>query len=145
MNFIRLTHFQLGADKNLFTTSRVIVQKIENVGEITLAKHVKATAKSLFGERITGSKNMQLFYSRFEVGGETYLHSHDVESGHFILSGELQLITEEGEWIVKANTAVFIPPKIKHRFKNMGEIEAYMLSIFSPPEPMYEIDGFSGI
>lgn len=137
--------FNLEADKNLFATSRVIVQKIENAGEITLAKHVKATAKSLFGERTTGSKNMQLFYSRFEVGGETHSHRHDVESGHFILSGKLQLITDEGKWIVEANTAVFVPPKIKHRFKNIDETEAYMLSIFSPPESMYEIDGFSGI
>ncbi|RJX15241.1 cupin domain-containing protein [Candidatus Bathyarchaeota archaeon] len=119
---------------------QVVVQNIKEVKEVTLAKHVKATAKSLFGGRKTGSKNMQLFYSRFEVGGETYLHSHEVEAGHFILAGKLQLITDMGEWIVEANTAIFIPPKIQHKFKNIGDSEAHMLSIFSPPEPMYEME-----
>ncbi len=126
--------------KCLAETCKVIVQKVGEVKEVTLAKHVKATAKSLFGGRKTGSKNMQLFYSRFEVGGETYLHSHKVESGHFILAGKLQLITDMGEWIVEANTTIFIPPKIQHKFKNIGDTEAYMLSIFSPPEPMYETE-----
>jgi len=122
----------------LVKTGGVVVRKVEEVGEVALAEHVKATARSLFGERITGSKNMQLFYSKYEVGGETYLHTHEGESGHYVLAGKFQLVTDEGEWVVEASTAVFIPPRVKHRFKNVGKTDAYMLAIFSPPESRYE-------
>ncbi len=122
----------------LVETRQIVIQKVENLRELTLTKHVKATVRSLFGGRRTGSMNMQLFYSKFEIGGETNLHDHEVESGHFILHGELQIVTDDGEKSLKANTAVFIPPITRHKFRNVSGAEAYMLSIFSPPEPMYE-------
>jgi len=132
----------------LVEARRIVIRKVKEVEDVTLAKHVRATAKSLFGERKTGSRNMQLFYSQFDVGGETFVHEHEGESGHFILSGKLQLITHEDELIVETDTSVFIPPKIEHRFKNIGETKAVMLSIFSPPEQMFEMDkdlfGFYG-
>lgn len=112
--------------------------KVEEVEERELAKHVKASAKSLFGPKATGAKNVQLFYSKFEPGGETYLHKHDVESGHFIISGVIIFITEEAEYRCGPSTAIFVPPGVKHRFKNTGTDTVHMVSIFAPPEKLYE-------
>lgn len=120
--------------------SKVIIHRIEDVGEVTLAKHIRATARSLFGLRATGSKNMQLFHTKFEADGETYSHTHEGESGLFVIKGKLLLTTDEGEYVIEANTAVFIPPLIRHKFKNIGKTEALAISVFSPPEAMYEID-----
>lgn len=119
---------------------KIVIHKIEDVGEVTLAKHVKATAKSLFGPRITGSKNMQLFYTKFETGGETQYHMHECESGLFLIKGKLRLVTDDGEYNVEANAAVFIPPLIGHKFKNIGKDDALAISVFSPPEAMYETE-----
>lgn len=117
---------------------KIIIRKITDVEEISLAKHVKATARSLLGKKAVGSKNMQLFYSKFDPGGETFFHSHKGESAHFILTGKFLLESEEEERELDPDTAVFIPPRLRHKFKNIGSEEARMISVFSPPEPAYE-------
>ena len=64
------------------------------------------------------------FYMRvFEVepGGHSPFHSHEWEHEAYILSGEGEVVREEGSIAVRPGTAVFIPPGETHQFKNTGE------------------------
>lgn len=116
----------------------VKIVKVEDAGERELPRRVKSTARSLIGPKTTGSKNIQLFYTTFEVGGESQPHTHPCEAGHFILDGELALETEEASYTVSANTAVFISPGVQHRFVNHQPQPVHMLAFFAPPEEAYE-------
>jgi quercetin dioxygenase-like cupin family protein len=117
----------------------VKIVKIEDIKEFEIPKYVKAVkTQDLIGPKATGSTNLQVFYSKFEPGGESYPHSHDVESGHIILRGKILLTTDEGSKEIGPNTVIFIPPKVRHGLKTIGHETAHMIVIFSPPEESYE-------
>jgi len=64
------------------------------------------------------------FYMRvFEVspGGYSPLHSHPWEHEVYILSGEGEVVREDGGAKLRPGTAVFIPPGETHQFRNTGE------------------------
>jgi mannose-6-phosphate isomerase-like protein (cupin superfamily) len=116
----------------------VKIVKVADVGKLELPRRVKSTARSLIGPKTTGSKNIQLFYTTIEVGGESLPHTHPCEAGHFILDGQLVLECEEGGFTVGSNTAIYISPKVQHRFVNRESKPSHMLVLFAPPEEAYE-------
>lgn len=59
----------------------------------------------------------------FEVapGGHTPDHSHPFEHENFVLSGRGSVMIE-GEWHeLEAGYVVFVPPGVRHQYKNDGE------------------------
>ncbi len=64
------------------------------------------------------------YYMRvFEIapGGYSPLHRHPWEHEIYILSGEGEMVQEEGSEAVRPGTAVFIPGEELHQIKNAGE------------------------
>ncbi|MDD3718069.1 MAG: cupin domain-containing protein [Actinomycetota bacterium] len=64
------------------------------------------------------------YYMRvFEIapGGYSPRHSHSWEHEIFILSGEGEMVSEDGNAVVGPGTAVFIPGGESHQIRNGGE------------------------
>jgi quercetin dioxygenase-like cupin family protein len=64
------------------------------------------------------------YYMRvFEIapGGYSPRHRHAWEHEIYILSGEAEMVAEEGSSMVKPGTAVFIPGGELHQIRNPGE------------------------
>ncbi len=64
------------------------------------------------------------YYMRvFEIapGGHSPLHRHAWEHEVFILSGEAEMVAEEGSTLVRPGTAVYVPGEELHQIKNPGE------------------------
>ncbi len=65
------------------------------------------------------------FYLRvFEIspGGYTPLHRHAWEHEIYVLSGEGEMVQEEGSSPVRPGTVVFIPGEELHQVRNTGEL-----------------------
>lgn len=72
---------------------------------------------------ISGQDGAPNFYMRvFEIepGGYSPLHSHAWEHEIFILSGEGEIVQEDGRIKVVPGTAIFILPEETHQIRNPG-------------------------
>jgi quercetin dioxygenase-like cupin family protein len=54
-------------------------------------------------------------------GASSPYHGHDWEHEVFILSGKGLAVTEDGEYAVGPEDAVFVPPEEVHCFRNTGQ------------------------
>lgn len=63
------------------------------------------------------------FMRIFEVlpGGYSPLHRHPWEHEVYVLSGEGEVVGEEGVTPIRPGTAVFIPGEELHQFRNTGQ------------------------
>ncbi len=81
----------------------------------------RAYIRWLIGEK----ENPPNFYLRLieiEPGGHSPYHQHNYEHGVFVIEGEGALVDEEGkEHPLKKGYSVYVPPLMKHQFKNKGE------------------------
>jgi quercetin dioxygenase-like cupin family protein len=87
---------------------------------------VKATAKNTNGM-------LGFIEASVPPGGGPVAHVHNTDSEAFyVLDGELEFL--DGDQIVAARSGdfVFVPPGIRHRFKNNGLHTAKLLFLFSP-------------
>jgi len=71
--------------------------------------------------RDDGAKNFAMRLFEVEPEGQTPLHSHDWEHEVFILDGKGLVMCGELEVAVTHGYVVFIPPNVKHCFRNLGE------------------------
>lgn len=63
------------------------------------------------------------FYMRvFEIapGGHSPLHRHPWEHEVYVLSGEGEVVQEDGSAAIRPGTAVFVPGEELHQFRNPG-------------------------
>ena len=63
---------------------------------------------------------MRLF--EIEPGGHTPLHGHPWEHEVFVLEGEGNLVTQEGEEPLVPETVVYVPSNADHQFRNSGQV-----------------------
>lgn len=73
---------------------------------------------------ISQSDGAPNFYMRiFEItpGGYSPFHRHAWEHEIYFLSGEGEVVREDGSEAVRPGTAVFVPGEELHQFKNRGE------------------------
>ena len=68
-----------------------------------------------------GARSFAMRLFEVEPGGRTPLHSHPWEHEIFILEGEAKLILGEEERTAKRETAIYIPPNLRHSIINSGE------------------------
>jgi quercetin dioxygenase-like cupin family protein len=63
------------------------------------------------------------FMRLFEIapGGHTPLHSHAWEHGIYVLTGEGEVIRDEGNVPIKPGTTIYIPGGESHQFMNPGD------------------------
>lgn len=61
--------------------------------------------------------------------GHSPLHSHDWEHEAYILEGKGEVVCNNETRRVNAGYVVFIPPKAKHQFRNIGETKLKFLCL----------------
>jgi len=94
--------------------SEVSREKVENEGSkgITVRRLIT---------REDGAKNFAMRFFELEPGGHTPLHSHDWEHEVFVLDGKGSVICGDSEADITPGYVVFIPPNVKHCFRNLAE------------------------
>lgn len=73
-------------------------------------------------------------------GGGPVAHTHaNEEETFYLLSGELEFLHGNETFIAGPGDLVFVPRRIRHRFKNIGLHPAKMLFLYTPggPEGMF--------
>ncbi len=85
-------------------------------------------------KRILIGSNLEApnFFMRLFVvgpGGHSPYHSHDWEHEVYIIKGKGAVITEDGKKEISDNSFVFVPPNVKHQFKNLGNDELQFICV----------------
>ena len=87
---------------------------------------MKATAKETDGA-------LGFVEASIPPGGGPVAHAH-LSGGEafYLLSGELEFLNGEDTFVAGQGDFVYIPPGIRHRFKNIGMHTAKMIFLFTP-------------
>jgi mannose-6-phosphate isomerase-like protein (cupin superfamily) len=59
--------------------------------------------------------------------------SHDGEEGGVIVAGEVEVQIGDQVRVLKAGEAYYFDSRTPHRFRNVGEVEALIVSASTPP------------
>ncbi|AGT09764.1 cupin domain-containing protein [Paracoccus aminophilus] len=79
--------------------------------------------------------NLQILYERYEPGadtGETMLEHHASEGG-IVISGEIEVTVGERSRVLKAGDSYLFASNLPHRFRNLSDAEAVVMSACTPP------------
>ena len=96
-------------------------------------KHAQNTEKRIVfsPEKNWDSHVMRVF--TMEKEGQTYEHSHDWPHWIYVLNGTGSVTIKGKKHLLKEDSYLFVPPEIKHFFKNEGEKDFEWICIV-PPE-----------
>jgi transcriptional regulator with XRE-family HTH domain len=79
--------------------------------------------------------NLQILHEHYEPGadtGETMLE-HVAHEGGIVIAGEIEVTVGDRRQILKAGDAYLFDSRLPHRFRNVGDRPAEMISACSPP------------
>lgn len=88
--------------------------------KVTMEGARKAYIRWLVSEK-DGAPNFAMRLFEVKPGGFTPFHSHSWEHENFIVEGEGALVTEDEEIHFKTGDVIYVPPFMKHNYKNTGE------------------------
>jgi quercetin dioxygenase-like cupin family protein len=73
----------------------------------------------------------------FEMGRDGYTpkHSHDWEHEVFVHAGLGEVFIEDQWHPLSPGTAVFVPPRMEHQFRNISENSLIFVCLVPPPAP----------
>lgn len=90
--------------------------------------------RRLFGKE-EGMEQLEVIIGEIEPGGTADPHFHEeIEQSMFILSGEMKIIIENEETILRKDDVVWIPKKAMHEVVNIGKETVRFVLIYSPPK-----------
>ena len=104
----------------------------------------QAPASTIEGDGATGVTGLPLLdltegTGQFDVravriapGGMSADHSHPWEQANYILSGEGHVQLDDTEHRVVANDFIYVPPDMRHVFRNEGDAELVLLAARGP-------------
>ncbi len=86
------------------------------------------------------SDNIYLRKFTIKPGGSMGYHKHyDTEHLQYVLNGNIRLVMDEEEHILKKGNAVFIPKGVPHSYENPGDVNAEFLCIIPSGDVETEI------
>jgi mannose-6-phosphate isomerase-like protein (cupin superfamily) len=97
----------------------------------------------LWVDKNRGAKHISAGTGEVPAGSAFVYHSHDVEEMMFIYRGEGVAIVEGETFRLEPETMVFMPPGVKHQFRNTGHEPLAFAFFYAPPGPeqvYYTID-----
>lgn len=83
-------------------------------------------------KELTGAKNYALQVSEIFLNGVSKTHSHDVEHGFFILSGQGVITIDEEDYLIAPDMAIYVPTGANHSIKNVGTEPLRYIVIYAP-------------
>ncbi len=86
------------------------------------------------GGDLTG-KSMQILHERIEAGADSgyEMLRHESEEGGVVIRGAIELTVGGETQILGPGDAYYFDSRIPHRFRNIGEHDAEVISACSPP------------
>lgn len=105
-------------------TGRLYGMRGDTVGRITLAQVGDARAH-----------NLQILHERYEPGADTgeAMIEHASSEGGIVISGEIEVTVGQQVAILKAGDAYLFDSTEPHRFRNVSDREAVVVSACTPP------------
>ena len=103
-----------------------------------LSDHDKAHPQGQLSLRQVGdarTHNLQILHESYEPGadtGETMLE-HDAREGGVVVSGELEVTVGTQVRVLKAGDAYLFDSRLPHRFRNISDRSAVVISACTPP------------
>jgi mannose-6-phosphate isomerase-like protein (cupin superfamily) len=89
----------------------------------------------LWLDRKRGAKNMSSGTAEVPINSELPYHTHKVEELMFIYKGTGVAVIDRETFPLAPETMVFIPPGVKHQFKNTGSEPLAFAFFYAPPGP----------
>lgn len=92
----------------------------------------KLTIQQLGDARLHG---LQIFHERYEPGADTgeSMISHEASEGGFVISGEIEVTVGAQVRILKAGDGFLFNSREPHRFRNVSDRIAEVISACTPP------------
>lgn len=109
----------------------MFIKKINDVKKhLVKQEGVKDTyIQILINEDNAGAENFAMRRFTVKPAGVIGLHSHDWEHEIFILQGQGIIEDGESKIEVEKDTAIYIPPNVKHSYKNTGREDLVFLCL----------------
>ena len=84
-------------------------------------------------DRVSGAIGLDVGTVKIPAGGQTAMHARNFEEVIYMLSGQGQVITDDGE-VFELNTGdcILIPAGVNHYHKNDSETPLEQMYIFAP-------------
>jgi len=105
---------------------------------VTTEEAVGCRIRCLIGEP-DGAPSFTMRLFEVASGGSTPRHSHGHEHEVFVLEGSGLVMEGDVEHPLRPGTAVFVPPKALHQFRNTGAGPLKFLCLI--PHPLRGMDG----
>ena len=112
----------------------MIAKKLSEAKEYVAPNHRACSTLRLFGAEAGGSKALIAGVSHFLPGGGAGPDASPTEKVYYVLSGELTLIADGKETVLKANDSCFIGPNESREIINRGNDVVTMLVAVSTPQ-----------
>ncbi len=86
------------------------------------------------GQDLSG-RGLQVLLERYAPGADTgeSLLRHEAEEAGVVVSGELEVTVGDQRRVLKAGEAYYFDSRLPHRFRNLSEEEAKVVSACTPP------------
>jgi transcriptional regulator with XRE-family HTH domain len=86
------------------------------------------------GHDLSG-RALQLMHEHYAPGADTgdNMLRHDAEEGGVVIRGELEVTVGDQRRVLKVGDAYYFDSRLPHRFRNLGEAEAEVVSACTPP------------
>lgn len=89
----------------------------------------------LWVDKEVGAKAISAGTAEIPVGSELPYHTHEVEEIMFIYKGKGVAVVEGETFPLEAENIMFVPPGVKHTFKNTGAEPLVFAFFYAPPGP----------
>jgi quercetin dioxygenase-like cupin family protein len=106
--------------------------KESEVEEFIPEGHTGCKAKNILTKHKAGAKYMSIFKTEMDVNGNAAPHSHEYEQALYVIKGKISVTLNREENVAEAGTIVFIPPRVIHSMKNIGNEKAILLGVNAP-------------
>jgi quercetin dioxygenase-like cupin family protein len=112
----------------------MIVKKLSEAKEYVAPNHRACSTLRLFGAEAGGSKGLIVGVSHFLPGGGAGPDGSPPEKVYFVLAGELTVIVDGKETVLKKNDSCVIGSNEKREIVNRGnEVCTIFVAVAAPP------------
>ena len=113
----------------------MIVRKLSEAKPYEAPNHRDYKSLRLFGAEMGGSKGLIFGVSHFLPGGGAGPDASPPEKVYFVLAGELTVIVDGKETVLKANDSCFIGPNEEREIINRGnDVCTIVVAMSTPPK-----------
>jgi mannose-6-phosphate isomerase-like protein (cupin superfamily) len=113
----------------------MLAKRFKDAKPYEAPNHRNYSSLRLFGAEAGGPKQFVMGLSHFLPGGGAGPDASPTEKVYFIVSGELTVIVDGKETVLKANDSCFIGPNESREIINRGnDVVTMLVAVSTPPK-----------